>query len=236
MKQRSGVSPVRAAIGGPAAVLMLVGTLAACSGDIEPGKAPGGGKPFVPGPGGSAFAGNGSGPNASGAGGSGAKPGTGPNGGPVGTDPGDPRIAQRIWRLTPAQFNDEVKRLFGAGAPEVEIPESAAEAGLTNIADNGVVDLGNASIFADGVRAIAKWVVMQKGTASKCTSNWGTDACVDTFLDWCPAAAFRRPVAEAEITELGNLYDELRASYDFDYAFSGLVRAILLSPDFLYRT
>ena len=31
------------------------------------------------------------------------------------------------------------------------------------------------------------------------------------------------------------LFDTLRASYDYDYAISGVVRAVLLAPDFLYR-
>ena len=42
------------------------------------------------------------------------------------------------------------------------IPETAAEDGITNIAANAVVDLGNASVFADGARTIASWVVSQK--------------------------------------------------------------------------
>src|SRR5712671_7616423 len=38
----------------------------------------------------------------------------------------DLRIAQRVWRLSPSQFNAETVRLFGAGAAEVMIPETAA--------------------------------------------------------------------------------------------------------------
>jgi hypothetical protein len=203
---------------------------AACSGDIKQNAAPNGSDPFVPGPG------NGLGPGGpNGTSGSGSKPGTGPNGGPVGTDPSDPRIAQRIWRLSPEQFNAEIVRLFGAGAPEVKIPETAAEAGITNIAENAVVDLGNASVFADGVRAIASWVVMQKNTTTKCT-NYGMEPCVDSFLAWFPAAAYRRPVSSAEIAELRGLFDDLRATYEYDYSFGGIVRAVLLSPDFVYRS
>jgi hypothetical protein len=211
----------------PAFALGLALALGACSGDIERSAAPGGGDPFVPGPGGQL------GPN--GNGGTGSTPGTGPGGGPVGTDPDDPRIAQRIWRLSPEQFNDEIERLFGAGAPEVKIPETAGEAGITNIAENALVDLGNASVFVDGVRAIASWVVMQKNTTTRCT-NYGMEPCVDSFLAWFPKAAFRRPVTSAEIAELRALFDQLRGTYDYDYSFGGVVRAVLLSPDFLYRT
>ncbi len=140
--------------------------------------------------------------------------------------------------MSPEQFNDEVAKLF-PGAPKVTIPESAAEDGLTNIAENAILDLGNASIFADGARAIASYIVAQRDTSTRCnvsSAPYGGDACVDSFLAWMPESAFRRPVDASEITELRALFDDLRASYDYDYAFGGIVRAVLLSPDFLYRT
>ena len=162
------------------------------------------------------------------------------NGPGAGSTPGagkaaDPRIAQRIWRLSPDQFNAEIERLFGAGAPEVTIAETAAEDGITNMAANAVVDLGNASVFVDGARAIASWVVAQKNATTRCT-NYGTAPCVDSFLKWFPEAAYRRPLSTAETSDLRGLYDGLRGSYDYDYAVGGIVRAVLLSPDFLYRT
>lgn len=200
-------------------------TVAACSGSIESSKGPGGGDPLVNGPNGSAGSGAGSGPGS----------GTSGTGSGQGAKPGDPRIAQRIWRLSSEQFNAEIERLFGAGAPQVEIPETAAEAGITNIAENALVDLGNASIFADGVREISRWVVMQRNTTTRCT-DFGQPACVDSFLKWFPEAAYRRAVTSAETAELRKLFDDLRGTYDYDYSFGGIVRAVLLSPDFLYRT
>jgi hypothetical protein len=164
--------------------------------------------------------------------------GKGPRAGstaPPATPPGDPRIAQRIWRLSPDQFNAEIERMFGVGAPKVTIPQTAAEDGITNIAANSVVDLGNASIFVDGARSIASWVVAQKNTSTRCT-NYGTEPCVDSFLKWFPETAYRRPLTAADTSELRGLYDGLRGAYDYDYAFGGIVRAVLLSPDFLYRS
>ena len=206
---------------------MLLGlVLSACTGSIEPGEGTGPGAPQGtaatgannPAGGGGAGAGN------SGHGGAGA----------IGSEPGDPRIAQRIWRLSPEQLNKEVERLFGPGAPEIGVPETASENGIVNIAANAVVDLGNASLFADGIRAVANWAVEQGESTTRCTT-YGDDACVDTLLGWLPRAAFRRPVTDAEIGELRTLFDQLSASYDYDYALGGVVRAVLLSPDFLYR-
>ena len=166
-------------------------------------------------------------------GGGGKRPGGG--GSSTTTTAPDLRIAQRIWRLSPEQFNGEITRMFGANAPKVAIPQTAAEDSITNMAANAVVDLGNASVFADGARTIASWVVSQKNTSTRCAS-YGNDACVDSFLKWFPEAAYRRPLSSAESTELRNLFNSVRGSYDYDYAFGGVVRAVLLSPDFLYRS
>ena len=215
------------------AVGALLGSLlAACSGSIK-GDDPGAGAD----PDGDGIPGTGS-PGVTGGGGSGALSGTGAtNGGTgaVGDAPGDPRIAERIWRISPAQLNTEIARLFGAGAPEITVPDPASVNGIVNIADNAVIDQGNASIFADGIRAVASWVVRQRDSATRCTP-YGDDACVDTLLAWLPREAFRRPVSADEIDELRTLFDQLSATYEYDYAFSGTVRAILLSPEFLYRT
>jgi hypothetical protein len=191
--------------------------LAACSGTINSGSSEG--------PDG--LGGNGGG------GGTGAGSGGGAGGGSA-PDPDDPRITQRIWRLSPAQLNTEIKKLFGPGAPEINVPETAAVNGIVNIADNAVIDLGNASLFADGMRAVATWVVDQRDSATRC-SPYGTPECVTTLLEWLPREAFRRAVTPDERVELRELFDALEASYDYDYAFAGVVRAILLSPEFLYR-
>ncbi|MDB4990784.1 MAG: hypothetical protein JWN04_5962 [Myxococcaceae bacterium] len=170
----------------------------------------------------------------SGAGIGGAGPGVGATGA-VGSDPTDPRIAQRIWRLSPTELNQEITRLFGEGAPAVDVPETAAQFGITNIAQNAVIDQGNASIFVDGARAVANWVAADGVKRGRCI-KYGDAACMETLLGWLPRAAFRRPVSDAELAELRTLFGKLQASYEYDYAFAGVIRAVLLSPDFLYRT
>ncbi|MEM9068636.1 MAG: DUF1592 domain-containing protein [Myxococcota bacterium] len=146
----------------------------------------------------------------------------------------DVRFDARLWRLSPQHFNGELERLFGSGVPEVVVPASAPENGLSDIAANGRVDVGNAAVFAEGVRSVATWIVNNLA-ATRCAS-YGTDECVDTVAGWLPAEAFRRPVSRDEENAVRALFDELRADYDYDYAFAGMVRGVLLSPDFLYRT
>ena len=151
-----------------------------------------------------------------------------------GTDPGDPRLEARVWRLTPAQFNGEVQRFF-PGAPQVSLPVGGSEFGLTNISSAARIDLGNITQYSEGARSIGTWVGAQGAAATKC-SAFGTPECADSFIDWFPEAAFRRPPTTQEKAELRTMYDQLAAEYDPAWAMSALVRAVLLSPNFLYRS
>ncbi|MDD9941456.1 MAG: DUF1592 domain-containing protein [Myxococcales bacterium] len=161
--------------------------------------------------------------------------GDSPGASPPTSSPDDPRIEPRIWRLTPDQLNRAVRDLFGDGAPAMDVPESAAEAGFTNIAANAVVDLGNASQFDSGVRAVGQWVTEQREASTRCR-NYEGDTCIDELLAWLLPDAFRRPVEASETADVRRLYSELKSTYDQDYAIAGVVRAVLLSPEFLYRS
>src|ERR1043166_9607552 len=116
--------------------------------------------------------------------------GLGGDGGP-GTNPADPRLDARVWRLTPAQYNGEVQRAF-PGAPQVDLPVGGSEYGITNIASSARIDSGHATQYSEVARTIGTWVASQGAAAARC-QTFGTTQCVDTFLGWFPAAAYRRP-------------------------------------------
>ena len=145
----------------------------------------------------------------------------------------DPRFEARIWRLSPDQYVRESQRLFGPGVPAVELPGSASEDGLTNIAGNARIDAGSAARFRDAASMLARWVVSERAT--RC-ADWGSPACRDALLGWLPDEAFRRPATDEERSTLRALFDQLETGYDFDFAVEGVVRAVLLAPEFLYRT
>src|SRR5689334_2936654 len=151
-----------------------------------------------------------------------------------GTNPTDPRLPARAWRLTPAQYNGEVQRAF-PGAPQVDLPAGGSERGFTNIAASARIDTGNATQFSESARAIGSWVAKQGATVAHC-QTFGTPHCVDKFLGWFPAQAYRRPPTAAEKAELRSVYDDLVGPYGAEWAFSAVVRTILLSAQFLYRT
>ncbi len=185
----------------------------ACEGTVEPSGASING--------GSAGTVNGTGASASG--------GAGP-----GTDPTDPRLEARAWRLTPAQYNTEVQRFF-PGAPEVDLPVGGSEYGLTNIASAARIDSGNASQFTEAAKAIGSWVTAQGAGAARCPT-FGTSECVDALLDWFLPEAYRRPPTAEERAEMRAVYDDLVGPYGTEWAFAAVIRSVLLSPQFLYRT
>jgi hypothetical protein len=146
------------------------------------------------------------------------------------------RLPARVWRLTTPQLHAELRALFGEGVPGIDLLEGAAEHHLTNVAANAGVDIGNVDNLINGTRAVANWVVANGESASRCGDSFGTDACVETLLGWLPEQAYRRPVTDAERSELRALFDSLSAEFEHSVAFAGLVRSVLMSPDFLYRT
>lgn len=151
-----------------------------------------------------------------------------------GTDSRDPRLDARVWRLTPAQYNNEVQRFF-PGAPTVNLPEGSSEFGLSNISLAARIDQGNASQFIEAARTIGVWVSAQGAAPARC-ATFGTPECLDTLLGWLPAAAYRRDPTAAELAELRAVYDDTAPTYGASWAFSAVVRSVLLSPQFLYRS
>jgi len=61
------------------------------------------------------------------------------------------------------------------------------------------------------------------------------EACAESFIAKFAAAAYRRPIEVAEQQELMSLQRGLRTLGDFLSSITGVVEAILQSPDFLYR-
>lgn len=63
----------------------------------------------------------------------------------------------------------------------------------------------------------------------------GEDVCAHKILSTLARRAFRRPVTEADLGPLMNIYHAGRAESTFDDGIELALRAILVSPDFLFR-
>jgi hypothetical protein len=149
-------------------------------------------------------------------------------------EPGE-RLDARVWRLGPAHFRNEVTALFGEGIPDGTLPAGATEHGISNIAANDVIDVGNVSVLDDATRQLASWARDNGEQASRC-GTYGTPECIDEFLAWFVPQAYRRPATDADLDALRAVFESNDGEHGYDYAFGSVVRAGLLAPEFLYRT
>jgi hypothetical protein len=174
----------------------------------------------------------------------GAPGGSGPGTPPVATLPaGSACTAQdipraRTWRLTNAQFKNTAKAVFGFTGPTAELlPPDAQPEGFANQADRLSVQPLLASKYVLATDEIASNVVSRSGEFIKCPlAGLGTGTCLADFLNGVGTRAWRRPLTPAEVTKYTTLYGTIAAANTPDVAFKGVVQALMLSPNFLFRT
>ncbi|MGE3629526.1 MAG: DUF1592 domain-containing protein, partial [Sandaracinaceae bacterium] len=148
------------------------------------------------------------------------------------------RLNARVWRLSPDQFDNEVRDLLGDGIPEGRLPDSARDHFISSIAKNAQIDSGNMGQVDGVIRALAVYASQNGPAVSGCdasTGDYGTTGCIDSFIERFGEAAFRRPLEADETQALRTLFDLNSAEHGYDYGLGSVVRAVLLSPDFLYR-
>ncbi|MEM9191744.1 MAG: DUF1592 domain-containing protein [Myxococcota bacterium] len=145
----------------------------------------------------------------------------------------------RIWKLTPPQLDRAVAGLVPGAEPVAEQLRGTLtvtsgrfsnEAARLDMAQQHVSQLFQlASDLADRILSGA-------GDYPLCTGADPERSCAETFVATFAPKAFRRPVTTEDSETLLRLYDAQAAEFGGEVAFRQLIRAILMSPDFLYRT
>jgi hypothetical protein len=168
--------------------------------------------------------------------------GGGPSGGsgPAATSPCDsgsiPRA--RTWRLTNNQFKNTVMAVFGFAGPSTDmLPQDGQPDGFANQADRLSVPPLLASRYLAASDEIAASVVSRSSEFIKCPlSDLGAGTCLKDFLGSVGTRAWRRPLTPAEVTKYTGLFTTLAQGNPAEVAFKGVVQALVLSPNFLFRT
>jgi hypothetical protein len=149
-----------------------------------------------------------------------------------------------LRRLTRFEYNNTVRDLFGdTTQPANLLPPEELGNGFGNDADKISVSSLLAEQFgivAEGIatRATATpEALVRLAPCASALTDATEDACARTLIDNVASQAFRRPLSTEESDELFALEQSLRASVGatFASAISGVIQAILQSPDFLYR-
>lgn len=170
--------------------------------------------------------------------GSAANAGTGTGGaGPVDLSKGGPKL--RV--LTRSEYKSSLTALLGAISAQLELPEDLSKAGFTTIGGAEVAinapavalyetasRTAAAEVFADA----ARW---QKLVACQPQADL-SDACVETFVKAFGKRAFRRELADVEVTQWVKVgRDAAQLGTSAALGLETVVSGFLQSPYFLYR-
>jgi hypothetical protein len=223
-------------------VAVMLSLSAACMGQVvgdDPGQTGGGGNGS---PTGNGPPGGGNGPSGSGGG----------NGGPMvppsasaptttGAIPdnctGDEVPAPRRLRLlTRVEYANTVADLLGIPVPTVDnLPVESVVDGFDNNAVAQVVDGRHMDEYlATGERLATAALMTSKAKLMTCQPT--TPGCDRTVVTALGRRAFRRPLTEAEITRYLPLFSAPVTGGNFDKGLELTIRALLASPNFLYRS
>jgi hypothetical protein len=146
----------------------------------------------------------------------------------------------RIWRLTSAQYERTVNALIpnaNTGAPVLGV-DSAAGGFSTNSAFLNLTTGSTASVIYAAERYAPRVLSGARGFAPCMAMPAGFDdvACVRAFVQAFGRQAFRRPLEQAEVDSLATFYSTNKARFSGQVATGMVVRTILQSPHFLFRT
>jgi hypothetical protein len=154
-----------------------------------------------------------------------------------------------LRRLTRFEYNNTVRDL-DLLADETVAPANALPAeDLGNGFGNDTTGQSVSSFLAEQYSAVAETIALgataspeRLGVLAPCAQQISetsdvatTEACVRSWLTDFVPRAFRRPVEEGEVDGLLELFQILRADASFAVGVAGVLEAILISPEFLYR-
>ena len=143
----------------------------------------------------------------------------------------NPRAPRRIWRLTPQQYDNTLKDLFGTESKfGAGFPADDIGTGFSNAADALLMT----PLLADKLQSAADDTAMTADLSrfAPCAGSAKDDNCLRELVTRFGERAFRRPLSAAEIERYTTL---AKAPGAFDTGARLVVSAMLQSPYFLYR-
>ncbi len=145
---------------------------------------------------------------------------------------------RRLWRLTQAQLRNTLQDLFGfAGVAVDSLPAESRLESFANASDQ----LGVPPLLMDRYHTISEEIaseaVRRSATLLPCPIGaLGRGSCLRDFITRFGLRVWRRPVTEAETTRLTAVYRTAAAATDPGHGLHSLIQALLLSPNFLFRS
>jgi hypothetical protein len=142
---------------------------------------------------------------------------------PIACDLGIPQAGEaRIRRLTPTQYRNTVRALFGDPTIEVELNDEDDDYASALAVEQ--FDLAAADLAPRALDLLADYDACADAGA----------ACAEAFVDGFGARAFRRPLTDDERGWLTDAFATARGGFSFEESIMMVTQSILTYPAFLY--
>jgi hypothetical protein len=141
-----------------------------------------------------------------------------------------------LRRLTRGEYDDTVQVLLGdASRPATRFTEDAHLLGFDNIAAAQSVSNLLAEQYEDAADGLATAAVRNLAGLIGCDPASADHVCLQGFVKGFGRRAYRRPLEAQQIDRYVAFLEDQRARFDLKTATRLLVKAMLMSPYFLYR-
>lgn len=143
-----------------------------------------------------------------------------------------------MWKLTPPQLEATLASLVSVPSVAARLRGtlSGALGGYTNEAARLEMSAPHVATLFDVAREAAVAALGSGGAAAACRAATSVNDCAASLIADFGARAFRRPLSSEELERYQLFFTKELAASDPDTALSQVVRALLLSPNFQYRT
>ena len=146
----------------------------------------------------------------------------------------------RLAKLTPSQLARTLEELFGEPMEGVESRVGgtvAASGRFSNASTSFAMTTPHVEALFELSRDVAARVQSSPASLDPCLgTELGTETCTRSFVGTFGERAFRRPLSASEVDEWATVFETEAAVSSAEQALDVTVRAMLLSPHFLYRT
>lgn len=148
-----------------------------------------------------------------------------------------------IRRLTRFEYSNTLRDLLGdTSNPGVRLPSEELGNGFGNDANAMSVSSFLVEQYSKVAEDVASNTLADSqrrnllGTCLNNLSSFNETSCAQSVIADLLSNAFRRPATGEEQQAYQNLYSQLRAEGDLDFALGGVIAAVLQAPEFLYRS
>jgi hypothetical protein len=145
----------------------------------------------------------------------------------------------RVWRLTNAQIANTLRDQFGFVPSSIgSLPADTRLDGFANQAAKLTIPpLVAETYFTIGLELGANATANPSRFGIACdVTKLGPGSCLTGFLTTCGQKLWRRPLTQAEMSSLTNLFTTVSGQGGPSAAVSSVIQALFLSPNFLHRS